>query len=95
MEITISKLIALLLGLGYIIAAWLSPNGLTFAGTVALGVAVPLSLIWFPEEIDSWARMYRKRGLPSLQLKPSPPWLLAVMGWVLLIGLPAFLFVRR
>jgi hypothetical protein len=96
MEITISKIIALLLAVGYVIAAWLSPDGLPFAGTVALGALLPLGLIWFPEEIESWFRMYRKSGLlSSLQVRPSPAWLVVVMGWVLLVGIPLLVFLRR
>jgi hypothetical protein len=60
------------------------------------GALLPLGLICFPEEIESWFRMYRKSGpLSSLQVHPSPAWLVLVMGWVLLVGIPLFVFLRR
>lgn len=93
MEVTIAKVAAMLLALGYIIAASVSGAGLRFAGTVALGVLLPLALIWFPDEIESWSRLWRRGGLSGLRLSPSPPWLVAAMGWVFLMGLPLFLLL--
>jgi hypothetical protein len=95
MQITISKLAALLLALGYTIAAWLSADGWPFAVTVAVGTLLPLALIWFPEEIDDWIRLWRRGGRGGLQMRPSPAWLLATMGWVFLLALPLFLLLRR
>jgi hypothetical protein len=83
------------LALIYVIAAWLSGDGWPFAATVAVGVLVPLGLIWFPEEIDGWFRSWRRGGLPGLRARPSPGWLLAAMGWVFLAALPLFLLLRR
>jgi hypothetical protein len=94
MQVTISKVVASLLGLAYILAAGVSRDGLPFAGTVAVGVLLALALIWFPGEIDSWIRLSRSRGTPGLTMKPSPPWLVALMGWVFLVGLPLFLLLR-
>ena len=95
MQVTISKVVALLLGVAYVIAAGVSREGLPFAGTVAVGVLIPLALIWFPDEIDGWIRWRRRGGTPGLAMKPSPPWLLGMMGWVFLVGLPLFLLLRH
>jgi hypothetical protein len=93
-EITISKLVALLIAVVYVIAAGVSGEGWPFAATVALGVLIPLVLIWIPEEIDIWTRMWRV-GLPGFSTSPSPAWMLAAMGWVFLIGLPLFVLLHR
>jgi hypothetical protein len=94
-QVTIGKLAASLLALGYIVAAALSTDGLSFAGLVALAVLLPLALIWFPDEIENWARLGRSGGLRGLRMLPSPSWLVAIMGWVLLVGLPLFLLLRK
>jgi hypothetical protein len=93
MEVTKSKLAALLLALAYIIAAAVSGAGFSFAGTVAVGVLLPLALIWFPEEVESWSRLWRRGGIPALHEAPSPAWMVAMMGWVFLVGLPLFLLL--
>jgi hypothetical protein len=93
MQVTISKVAALLLAIAYMIAAAFSKEGLPFAGTVAVGVLIPLALIWFPEEIDSWTRLGRARWFRGLRMLPSPPWMLAMMGWVFLVGLPLVVLV--
>ena len=95
MQISISKVAALLLALGYIIAAWLSGEGWPFAVTVAVGTLIPLVLIWFPEEIDGWMRLWRRGGTTGLQMRPSPAWLIVIMGWVFLVGFPLFVLLRR
>jgi hypothetical protein len=85
---------ALFLALAYVIAAGVSVEGLPFAGTVALGVLIPLLLIWFPEEVESWFRSSRWRGLPGVWVPRSPAWLVAAMGWVFLVGIPRFVLLR-
>jgi hypothetical protein len=86
-RITFSKLAALILAIGYIIAA--GTQSLSFAGTVALGVLIPLSLILFPEAVEEWLR-WKRRGL---YMKRSPPWMIVAMGWLFLVGLPLFLLL--
>jgi hypothetical protein len=84
----------LLLAVVYVIAAGVSSEGWRFAGTVALGVLIPLGLICFPNEIDSWTRMWRV-GLTGRRILPSPSWMLAAMGWVFLVGLPLYVLLHR
>jgi hypothetical protein len=89
MQLTVSKIAALALAVAYVIAA--ARQSSSFAATVALGVLIPLHLICFPEMIEEWMRRKKK----GLHVKPSPPWLVAAMGWVFLVGLPLFVFLRR
>jgi hypothetical protein len=90
MRVTVSKIAALLLASGYVVAAGISRDGLPFAATVAVGVVLPLALIWFPEEIGSWTRWRR-----GLRMRPSPAWMVAAMGWVFLVGIPLALVLWR
>ncbi|HEY2783413.1 MAG TPA: hypothetical protein VGJ05_00425 [Fimbriiglobus sp.] len=88
MEITFGRIASLLLGIAYVTFAAVSGQGWPFAVTVAVGVLLLLSLIWFPDEIESWSRMWRRGGLTGLEMRPSPSRLVATMGWVLLLGFP-------
>jgi hypothetical protein len=90
MTVTIGKFAALVLAIAYVIAAWISSASLSLTLTVALGVLLPLFLIWFPEAVDTWFRL-RKRGL---YVKPSPAWLVVAMGWLFLVGLPLYLLLK-
>jgi hypothetical protein len=95
MQVTASKIAALLLALAYLVAAAISEGGLSFIGLVAVAVVLPLVLIWYPDEIDSWIRSWRSGGIRGLHMKPSPTWLVAMMGWLFLVGLPLFLLLRQ
>ncbi len=88
MAVTLSKIVALVLAAVYVVAAAVSAEGLSFAGTVAVGVLFPLALIWFPEPIGSWTRWRRYN-----RISPSPAWMVAMMGWVFLVGLPLFILI--
>ncbi len=83
MAVTLSKIAALVLAATYVIAAGIA-EGLSFAATVAVGVLLPLACIWFPEPMGSWTGVWRWYS----PLSPSPAWMVATMGWVLLVGIP-------
>jgi hypothetical protein len=104
MAITFSKLLALLIALGYLVAALITKPG-HWDGLIllALVLAVPLGLIWFPEIGTRWPPgkktvlgYYKDSVVGPFGVKPamrdSPPKLVALMGWFFLIGLPALLF---
>jgi hypothetical protein len=95
MQVTASKIVALLLALAYLVAAAISEGGLSFIGLVAVAVVLPLALIWFPEQIESWMRSWRSGGIRGLHMHSSPAWLVAMMGWLFLVGLPLFLLLRQ
>lgn len=83
MAVTLSKIAALVLAAAYVVAAGVA-EGLSFAATVAVGVLLLLACIWFPEALGSWTGVWRRYS----PLSPSPAWMVATMGWVLLVGLP-------
>ncbi len=90
----ISRVAALILAIGLVVAAGLSKEGLPFAATVAIGVLIPLALIWLPETIDDLFLSFRNRGIPTMTRSPSPVWLIATLGWVLLVGIPLFVLLK-
>ena len=89
MTVTLSKIVALVLAVAYVVAAAVSSEGAPFAGTVAVGCLMALALIWFPETIGSWTGVWRRYS----RLSPSPAWMVATMGWVFLVGLPLFVLI--
>jgi hypothetical protein len=95
MQVTASKIAALLLALAYIVAAAISEEELSFTVLVAVAVVLPLALIWFPDEIESGIRLWRSGGIRGLHMKSSPAWLVSTMGWLFLVGLPLFLLLRQ
>jgi len=87
MRVTVSKLVALGIAVAEIIAGLALERSWAFGLTVYVGALLPLALIWFPEFLGSltgWGT-----GAPVDQ--PSPPWLVAAAGWLLLLGLPALM----
>jgi hypothetical protein len=91
----ISRIASLLLAIGYVLAAGLSKEGLPFAATVAIGVLIPITLIWFPETIDDLFLRSRYWGTRSVNRSPSAPWLIVAMGWLLLIGVPLYVLFNH
>jgi uncharacterized membrane protein YoaT (DUF817 family) len=89
MDLTISKIAALVLAVAYVIAAGVAES-LSFAATVAVGVLLPLTCIWFAEPMGSWTGVWRRYS----PISPSPAWLVATMGWVLLVGIPLFVLIE-
>jgi len=86
MEITISKIVAVVIAIGYAIAIVVN-MGFTTHATSGLLLFVPLALIWFPEEIGSYTG-YVSRG--STIDNETPPFLVSFLGWLflVLIGIP-------
>jgi hypothetical protein len=92
MSVSTRRIFALLLAVSYVVASGFCGEGWQFVVTVVLGALIPLALIWFPEEIDNY---FRTTAIPGLSPSASPGWLVAAMGWVLLAGIPMFVFLRR
>lgn len=85
MEITRSKMIALLIAIGYVIVLLNVSHGpaqQNDAILYSLFLLVPLALIWFPDLIGS--AVGGGRGVNA----ESPPLVVAGMGWLLLLGAP-------
>jgi hypothetical protein len=86
MQITIGKLLSLLIAIVYAVLAvkaggW---HGLKYSTSLLL----PLALIWFPEEIGGLTGYY-KSGYVNVE---TPGIIISVLGWFILVGLPVIIF---
>jgi hypothetical protein len=101
MAITASKLVALLIAVGYFVAGIIAARpGFGGAATLLVALLFPLALIWFPQLGSSWPRkktvLYTYDdslgGLPRRPYRDSHPAIVAFMGWFFLLGLPIVLY---
>jgi hypothetical protein len=89
MAITTSKILSVLVALGYI-AAHVIRYGITMAPVgIAIALLVPLALIWFPDEIGGFTGFV---GHGDYVDKETPPILVTFMGWFFLVGMPVILY---
>ena len=83
MQVTVGKLVAVGIAVAYVIAGLVLERSWALTLTVAVGTVPPLALIWFPEFLGSLT------GWGTVPVdQPSPPRLVAGIGWLLLLGLP-------
>jgi hypothetical protein len=86
-----SKIVALLIAIGYVVAAIVQEHELNrVAMGVSLLTSLPLALIWFPEELGSFTGSVGRGGSIDAE---TPPALVSFMGWLLLVGLPVSLYL--
>jgi hypothetical protein len=87
MWLTISRALSLLVAGGYVAvtAAYLPPANLLRLCYLIF----PLVLIWFPEELGSFTGYVGRGGWID---KETPPILVSIMGWLLLLGLPVLMY---
>lgn len=89
MQITVGKVLAVLIALSYL-AAMIYEEGLNIQMAKAgLALLLPLALIWFPEELGSFTGYVGRGG--NIQTE-TPPILVSIMGWIILLGLPALVY---
>ena len=83
MDVTRSKLFALVIALGYLGAA-IATSGWDTKGVaeMCLVLSLPLALIWFPDELSPWT--YYNGGW-GRYTKVSPPFALSLSGWLCLV----------
>ena len=93
MQITIGKILGLLIALGYAIAMIVHAGGITlqvFKGCAVL--LLPLALIWFPDELGSLTGYVGRGGNINTE---TPPILVSIAGWFFLVGLPVLMYFLR
>ncbi len=91
MQVTIGKILALLIALGYAIAIVVDAGGVTpdlLKGCAAL--LLPLALIWFPDELGSMTGYVGRGGNIDTE---TPPILVSIAGWFFLLGLPVVFYI--
>jgi hypothetical protein len=87
--VTWSRILSLLVAVGYLITATIALGGLEPRLLMVVGVLLPpVALIWFPEHFGNYIGPVRDGYIDQ----KSPPFLVSFMGWFFLIGLPLILF---
>ena len=90
MQITIRKLLSLLIAAAYTMTMIFQAHGMTLGvAKTCLILLIPLALIWFPEEIGSFTGYVGRGGNVDAEI---PPIMVTVMGWVFLVGMPALVY---
>ena len=75
-----------MVALGYVIAAGVSAGGIGNGLLYVCGYLLfPLALIWFPEQLGSLTGYVGRGGNIDTE---TPPILVSVFGWLILVGLP-------
>ena len=86
----ISKILSLIIAIGFFVAMVIAEHGLTkdslLGGAILL---LPLALIWFPEELGSYTGLVTRGGQIDTE---TPPGLVSAMGWFFLAGLPLLVY---
>lgn len=90
MQITLGKILALLIAIGYVTAMIADAGGVT-AGVLkgSAGLLFPLALIWFPDEIGSMTGYIGRGGNIDTE---TPGIMVSIAGWFFLVGLPVLLY---
>ena len=86
MEVTIGKILSLVIAIGYVVFAT-AVFGI-YGLKCSAGLLCPLAFIWFPEEIGNITGYY-KTGYVNVQ---TPAIIISFIGWFILVGLPIILF---
>jgi xanthine/uracil/vitamin C permease (AzgA family) len=92
MQITRSKIVALVIALGYLAAAFFAA-GLNAVPSVGISVMLPLVLIWFPKKMGAAPTKVDFSGIDT----ETPAIVVTAIGWVWLLGylpLLAYLLAR-
>jgi hypothetical protein len=89
MEITIGKIISLMIALGYIAANIIHFGFTRVALAIAIALLMPLALIWFPEEIGGFTGFV---GHGRYIDEETPPFMVTIIGWFFLVDMPAILY---
>jgi hypothetical protein len=89
MQVTFGRVLSLVIAICYAIVAvhWGGADYWRWC----LGLLLPLALIWFPEEIGELTGYY-KTGYVNVQ---TPGVIVGCLGWFLLVGVPAILYMVR
>ena len=88
MEVTIGKLLSLIIALVYVVLLIVNQSAkAAFEGSAVL--LLPLALIWFPDELGTMMGYVGGSGNINTE---TPPILVSIMGWFLLVGMPLILY---
>jgi hypothetical protein len=100
MQLTLSRILSLVIALGYAVILVISvvknttstPEAVVRSFIGCAVILIPVALIWFPEQIGS-ATGFIGHGEVTTE---TPPVMVSIMGWLFLVGLPlAAYFLMR
>jgi hypothetical protein len=86
----IEKVCSLSIAVAYVIAMVFAHWTARQVALCLFAMLLPLACIWFPEELGGYTGIYMGRGQTLDTETPAP--LVSIMGWILLVGLPAFVY---
>jgi len=92
MRITLSKILALLIATGYVIAFLVSEGADWQVIKLLAGLVFPLVFIWFPEEMGSLSGFVVRGSYVNAE---TPAFLVSLGGWFILVGLPIILLLLQ
>lgn len=95
MQVTRSKLVALVIALGYFVTAVVVMGWAEKAAILGYLLSLPLAFIWFPDAIASYTVWVVKHGFRFTTPTPAP--VVTIVGWLWLVGylpLMAYLWSR-
>lgn len=85
MQVTRSKILGLVIALGYIaIAVAMSGWDTEGVAVICLSLSLPLAFIWFPDEIAAYTRIAAKGG--GRFNTETPASMVTLVGWLCLVG---------
>ena len=87
----VSRALSLLVAAVYFVLAGIATGWTAQLLLVAVMLAFPLALIWFPEEIGDFTGHTGRAQITS----KSPGCMVAAGGWFLLVGWPAIMVLIR
>lgn len=97
MQITRSKIVALVIALGNLVSILvMAGEDAQAAGVMCFMVLLPLAFIWFPDAIEAHTRSLAKRTYSRIDTE-TPAIVVTLVGWVWLLGylpLLAYLLAR-
>ncbi|WP_144054896.1 hypothetical protein [Rhodopirellula europaea] len=88
MVVTLSKIAALCLVIVYTSISVFMAGFVAIPGMMILLVP-PLGLIWFAEDLGEFTGYVGKGGTVD---RSSPEYLIAAFGWLVLLGLPIYMY---
>ncbi|MCU7801635.1 MAG: hypothetical protein KZQ92_13330 [Candidatus Thiodiazotropha sp. (ex Lucinoma borealis)] len=84
------RIISGIIYLGTIILALLSLESKEIFMAI-LGTLIPVLMIWYPEVINDYTLGITGEG--GTIDKPTPPFLISGVGWLVLLGIPLFILI--
>jgi hypothetical protein len=103
MAVTWDRVLAMLIAIGWTVAAGVGEGSFVTALLALILFLVPVGLICFADDIGRWPRdpgtkltilgYYARRPSGTGADRPSPPGMLVLLGWFLLIGLPIIILL--